>query len=61
MKAAISDPFMTSPNCSIKEVIDLTSKHKISGVPIVEVKPCWYSNFKKQKLLNKVSQKFPQL
>ena len=34
----ISDPVVTSPNCSIKEVIDLTSKHKISGVPVVEGK-----------------------
>ena len=34
----ISDPVVTSPNCSIKEVIDLTAKHKISGVPVVEGK-----------------------
>jgi len=29
---------VTSPDCSIKEVIDLTSKHKISGVPVVQGK-----------------------
>ena len=42
----ISDPVVTSPNCSIKEVIDLTAKHKISGVPVVEgKKSCWNSYF----------------
>lgn len=34
----ITDPVVTSPDCSIKEVIDLTSKHKISGVPVVQGK-----------------------
>ena len=34
----ISDPVVTSPDCSIKEVLELTSKHKISGVPVVEGK-----------------------
>ena len=34
----ITDPVITSPDCSIKEVIELTSKHKISGVPVVEGK-----------------------
>jgi IMP dehydrogenase len=34
----ISDPVVTYPDCSIKEVIELTSKHKISGVPVVEGK-----------------------
>jgi len=34
----ITDPVVTSPDCSIKEVIELTSKHKISGVPVVEGK-----------------------
>ena len=34
----ITDPVITSPNCSIKEVIELTSKHNISGVPVVEGK-----------------------
>jgi len=34
----ITDPVITSPDCSIKEVIDLTSKHKISGVPVVQGK-----------------------
>ena len=34
----ITNPVVTSPNCSIKEVIELTSKHKISGVPVVEGK-----------------------
>jgi IMP dehydrogenase len=32
----ISDPVVTSPDCSIKEVLELTAKHKISGVPVVE-------------------------
>jgi len=32
----ISDPVVTSPDCSIKEVLELTTKHKISGVPVVE-------------------------
>jgi len=34
----ITDPVVTSPDCSIKEVIELTSKHNISGVPVVEGK-----------------------
>ena len=34
----ITNPVVTSPDCSIKEVIELTSKHKISGVPVVEGK-----------------------
>ena len=34
----ISDPVITSPDCSIKEVLELTAKHKISGVPVVEGK-----------------------
>ncbi len=34
----ITDPVITSPDCSIKEVIELTSKHNISGVPVVEGK-----------------------
>ena len=34
----ITDPVITSPNCSIKEVIELTSQHNISGVPVVEGK-----------------------
>ena len=34
----ISDPVVTSPDCSIKEVLELTAKHKISGVPVVEGK-----------------------
>jgi IMP dehydrogenase len=32
----ISDPVVTSPDCSIQEVLELTAKHKISGVPVVE-------------------------
>ena len=31
----ITDPVVTSPYCSIKDVIELTSRHKISGVPVV--------------------------
>ena len=34
----ITDPVVTSPECSIKEVIELTAKHKISGVPVVKGK-----------------------
>ncbi len=34
----ISDPVVTSPNSSIKDVLELTAKHKISGVPVVEGK-----------------------
>ena len=34
----ITDPVVTSPDCSIKDVIELTSRHKISGVPVVEGK-----------------------
>ena len=34
----ITNPVVTSPDCSIKEAIELTSKHKISGVPVVEGK-----------------------
>ena len=34
----ITNPVVTSPDCSIKEVIELTSKHKISGVPVVKGK-----------------------
>ena len=34
----ISDPVVTFPDCSIKEVLELTAKHKISGVPVVEGK-----------------------
>jgi len=32
----IKDPITVSPNTSIKEVVDLTHKHNISGVPVVE-------------------------
>ena len=34
----IRDPITVSPDTSIKAVIDLTSKHQISGVPVVEDK-----------------------
>ena len=34
----ITSPVVTSPDCSIKEVIELTAKHKISGVPVVKGK-----------------------
>ena len=34
----ITDPVVTSPDCTIKEVLELTAKHKISGVPVVEGK-----------------------
>ncbi len=34
----ITNPVVTSPNSTIKEVMDLTAKHKISGVPVVEGK-----------------------
>ena len=34
----ITDPVVTSPDCTIKEVLELTTKHKISGVPVVEGK-----------------------
>ena len=34
----ITNPVVTSPDATIKEVIDLTAKHKISGVPVVEGK-----------------------
>ncbi len=34
----ITDPVVISPDCSIEEVIELTTKHKISGVPVVEGK-----------------------
>ena len=32
----ISDPITVEPNSSIKEVIQLTQEHSISGVPVVE-------------------------
>ena len=32
----ISDPITVAPNASIREVIDLTQAHAISGVPVVE-------------------------
>lgn len=32
----ITDPITVTPNVSIKEVIELTQKHKISGVPVVD-------------------------
>lgn len=31
----IKDPITTEPNVTIKEIMDLTAKHKISGVPVV--------------------------
>lgn len=34
----IKDPITVSPDTSIKEVIELTQKHKISGVPVVKDK-----------------------
>ena len=34
----IRDPITVSPDTSIKAVIDLTSKHQISGVPVVKNK-----------------------
>ena len=34
----IRDPITVSPNASIKEVIDLTREHRISGVPVVKDK-----------------------
>ena len=34
----ITDPVVTSPDCTIKEVLEITAKHKISGVPVVEGK-----------------------
>ncbi len=34
----ITNPVVTSPECSIKDVIELTAKHKISGVPVVKGK-----------------------
>ena len=34
----ITDPVVASPDCTIKEVLELTAKHKISGVPVVEGK-----------------------
>jgi IMP dehydrogenase len=32
----IKDPITVTPNTSIREVVDLTRKHNISGVPVVE-------------------------